>query len=205
MICSVPSRCWEIAKERISSSVITPPALRITCASPIESPRIGYGFRRASIQATIATFLAGGSGRSPLSKPSARPRCSSGTRRWRSFRPPFELGPSKHVKGELVSVFARQYPAPTNSKPRPRRCDRCGPGPDVTAPAVDVPSRWVRFDRPYARIDAEAAARFGGMRCGSSEASLAAGLAWAEASSAEALLAVLTAAAPRPGGAVCTG
>src|SRR5215218_5999646 len=71
MICSVPSRCWEIARERISSSVITPPELRITCASPIESPRIGYGFRRASIQATIATFLAGGSGRSPLSKPSA--------------------------------------------------------------------------------------------------------------------------------------
>src|SRR5215213_4859293 len=72
MICSVPSRCWEIAKERTSSSVITPPALRITCASPIESPRIGYGFRRASMQATIATFLAGGSGRSPLSKPSAK-------------------------------------------------------------------------------------------------------------------------------------
>src|SRR5262245_23493830 len=72
MISSVPSRCWEIASERISSSVITPPALRITCASPIESPRIGYGFRRASMQATIATFFAGGSGRSPLSNPSAK-------------------------------------------------------------------------------------------------------------------------------------
>src|SRR4029453_2624345 len=72
MISSVPRRCWEIARERISSSVITPPALRITCASPIEIPRIGYGFRRASIQATTATFLAGGRGRSPLSNPSAK-------------------------------------------------------------------------------------------------------------------------------------
>src|SRR5215207_8298237 len=72
MISSVPRRCCEIARERISSSVITPPALRITCASPIERPRIGYGFNRASMQATTATFLAGGSGRSPLSKPSAK-------------------------------------------------------------------------------------------------------------------------------------
>ena len=30
MISSVPSRFWEMARERISSSVMTPPALRIT-------------------------------------------------------------------------------------------------------------------------------------------------------------------------------
>ncbi len=30
MISSVPSRFWEMASERISSSVMTPPALRIT-------------------------------------------------------------------------------------------------------------------------------------------------------------------------------
>jgi hypothetical protein len=29
MISSVPRRCWEIARERISSSVITPPALTL--------------------------------------------------------------------------------------------------------------------------------------------------------------------------------
>ena len=34
MISSVPSRRCEIASERIASSVTTPPALRITCASP---------------------------------------------------------------------------------------------------------------------------------------------------------------------------
>ena len=34
MTSSVPSRRWEIASERISSSVTTPPALRMTCASP---------------------------------------------------------------------------------------------------------------------------------------------------------------------------
>src|SRR5919108_109965 len=85
----------------------TPPALRITCASPIESPRIGYGFRRASIQAIIATFLAGGSGRSPLSKPSAKASLLFRNSSMALIRSPFELGSSKHVKGDLVSVFAQ--------------------------------------------------------------------------------------------------
>ncbi len=40
MISSVPSRRWLIASERISSSVTTPPALRITCDSPGWRPRI---------------------------------------------------------------------------------------------------------------------------------------------------------------------
>ena len=71
MISVVPSRRWEIASERISSSVTTPPALRITCASPSSSPSTRVGMRRASMQATTATPLAGGSGRSPLSKPAA--------------------------------------------------------------------------------------------------------------------------------------
>ncbi len=67
----VPSRRWEIASERISSSVTTPPALRMTCASPIWRPSRAWTSRRASMQATTATFFAGGSGRSPLSKRSA--------------------------------------------------------------------------------------------------------------------------------------
>ena len=37
MISLVPSSRWLMASERISSSVTTPPALRMTCASP--SPR----------------------------------------------------------------------------------------------------------------------------------------------------------------------
>ena len=40
MISRVPSRRWEIASERISSSVTTPPALRMTCASPSFRPRM---------------------------------------------------------------------------------------------------------------------------------------------------------------------
>jgi hypothetical protein len=67
-ISSVPSRRWEIASDRISSSVTTPPALRMMCASPSRKPRMAYGFRRASMHASTASFLAGRSGRSPLSK-----------------------------------------------------------------------------------------------------------------------------------------
>src|SRR5215213_382320 len=64
----VPSRRCEMARERIASSVTTPPALRITCASPSSSPSTRVGIRRASMQATTATRLAGGRGSSPLSK-----------------------------------------------------------------------------------------------------------------------------------------
>jgi hypothetical protein len=56
-----------MASERISSSVTTPPALRITCASPSASPSSLVGISRASMHATIATRLAGCAGRSPLS------------------------------------------------------------------------------------------------------------------------------------------
>jgi hypothetical protein len=71
MISSVPSSRCEIDSERISSSVMTPPALRMTWASPSSSPRMRDGIRRASMHATTAIFLAGGSGRSPLSNDSA--------------------------------------------------------------------------------------------------------------------------------------
>src|SRR4029450_1924419 len=111
MISSVPRRCWEIARERISSSVITPPALRITCASPIESPRIGYGFRRASIQATIATFLAGGSGSSPLSKPSAKGPWFLRNSSMALISAPFGLDSYKHAKGDQSLGLTHQDPA----------------------------------------------------------------------------------------------
>ena len=71
MISSVPSSRCEMARERIASSVTTPPALRITWASPSCRPRAPYGLSRASMQASTATFLPGGIGRSPLSKDAA--------------------------------------------------------------------------------------------------------------------------------------
>src|SRR6266516_825005 len=71
MISSVPSSRCEMESDRISSSVTTPPALRMTWASPSLSPRSPYGFNRASMQATTATRFPGGSGRSPRSKSAA--------------------------------------------------------------------------------------------------------------------------------------
>ncbi len=62
----VPSSRWEIMRERMASSVITPPALRMTWASPSSSPSARAGSRRASMHATTATFFPGGIGNSPL-------------------------------------------------------------------------------------------------------------------------------------------
>ena len=51
----VPSRRCEIASERITSSVTTPPALRSTCASPSPSPSAAKTSSRESMQVTIAS------------------------------------------------------------------------------------------------------------------------------------------------------
>src|SRR5215208_3002746 len=67
-ICSVPIRVWDMARERMASSETTPPALRITWASPGSSPRSPAGSSRESMQARIASLRAGARGRSPLSK-----------------------------------------------------------------------------------------------------------------------------------------
>ena len=71
MISVVPSRRWEITSERMASSLITPPALRMTWASPSSKPSTLAGSRRASMQATTATPTPGGMGRSPLEKEAA--------------------------------------------------------------------------------------------------------------------------------------
>ena len=55
----VPSRRWEIASERITSSVITPPALRRTCASPSASPSAAKTSSRESMHVTIASARLG--------------------------------------------------------------------------------------------------------------------------------------------------
>ena len=65
MISRVPSSRWLMVSERISSSVTTPPALRMTWASPSASPRMPYTLSRASMHATTATPLPGGSGSGP--------------------------------------------------------------------------------------------------------------------------------------------
>ena len=54
----VPSLRWEIASERITSSVMTPPALRRMCASPSPRPSAAKTSSRESMQVTIASRLA---------------------------------------------------------------------------------------------------------------------------------------------------
>src|SRR5690606_21254205 len=57
-----------MARLRRASAVTTPPALRITWASPSRRPSRPYTLRRASMQASTATCRAGGRGRSPWVK-----------------------------------------------------------------------------------------------------------------------------------------
>src|SRR3712207_7400613 len=55
MTSRVPSRRWDTASERIMSSVITPPAVRSTCASPCSRPSAANTSRRESMQVTMAS------------------------------------------------------------------------------------------------------------------------------------------------------
>src|SRR4051794_28247122 len=73
-ISSVPRKRCEMVSERSTSSVTTPPALRITWASPTVSPRMSNRSRRASMHATMATRR---SGRADMPAPVCRARCSS--------------------------------------------------------------------------------------------------------------------------------
>ena len=56
----VPRSRWLIASERSASAVTTPPALRITWASPSARPSTRYTSSRASMHATTATCRDGG-------------------------------------------------------------------------------------------------------------------------------------------------
>ena len=67
----VPSRWCEITSERSVSSLTSPPALRITCASPSSRPSAFAGSIRASMHVTTANRRPGGMGRSPFVNPSA--------------------------------------------------------------------------------------------------------------------------------------
>jgi len=70
-ISRVPSARCDSASERMTSSVTTPPALRMTWASPFCRPSTAVTSSRASMQATTASPLAGGPARSWSVKPSA--------------------------------------------------------------------------------------------------------------------------------------
>jgi len=76
---------------RISSSVTTPPALRITCESPSFRPRIAYTLSRASMHATTAVPWPAAVGSGPRTDRHKR-RCCAGTRRSRSSGPPSDRG-----------------------------------------------------------------------------------------------------------------
>jgi hypothetical protein len=64
----VPIERCDWVSERITSSVTTPPALRMTCASPGSSPSSGNTGMRESMHATTAIFRAGHSGRMPAKR-----------------------------------------------------------------------------------------------------------------------------------------
>jgi hypothetical protein len=68
MISRVPSSRWDIVNERMTSSVTTPPAFLMTCASPSTRLRSAPVSSRASMHTTAASFLAGGIGSDPLVK-----------------------------------------------------------------------------------------------------------------------------------------
>ena len=70
------ARVWESPSERITSSVTTPPALRMTWASPAARPRTASGSIRASMHVTTAMASAGGGG-SSVGGTSARARTAS--------------------------------------------------------------------------------------------------------------------------------
>src|SRR5262245_5116476 len=108
-ISSVPSSRWLMTSERIASSVTTPPALRMTWASPGSRPRARAGSRRASMQASTATLRAGRPGAPAASKPAANralwarrssvlliARCRSGVRGRRTR--------TRHLERQLVHV-----------------------------------------------------------------------------------------------------
>src|SRR5215204_1302353 len=75
----VRSSQLEISKDRTASSVALPPALRITWASPMESPRAFAATIRASMQVRTAMLRTGGIWRSPLSNDSAKRWFASNT------------------------------------------------------------------------------------------------------------------------------
>ena len=60
-----------MASARISCGVTTPPALRITCASPGASPSTAAGSMRASMHVTIAILRLGSIGNPPSSNDDA--------------------------------------------------------------------------------------------------------------------------------------
>jgi hypothetical protein len=70
----VPNRLCDTASERITSSVITPPALRSTCASPSRSPSAENTLRRESMHVTTASRRLGRTSRCRAGSDAAKAR-----------------------------------------------------------------------------------------------------------------------------------
>ena len=68
----MPSRRWDAVRERIASSVTSPPALRMMWASPRSRPSIENRSMRVSMQARTATLRRGRGSRSGAASASVR-------------------------------------------------------------------------------------------------------------------------------------
>jgi len=77
---SVPRSCWLITSDRRASSVASPPALRMMCASPVRRPRTSSTVSRASMHASTASLRPGGRGRVDRSNCAAYRSFSARTR-----------------------------------------------------------------------------------------------------------------------------
>ena len=85
MISLVPSSRWLMASERISSSVTTPPALRMTCASPVVEAEDPVDVEPGVHARHHGDVLARRQRQRAREARSRTPRCSSGTRRSRTW------------------------------------------------------------------------------------------------------------------------
>ena len=82
-ISRVPKDLWERQRDRMTSSVTTPPALRTICASPFDRPRILKISIRESMHATTAKRMLGATAKSLSSNLSAKSRLL--IRSWLAF------------------------------------------------------------------------------------------------------------------------
>lgn len=124
-ISRVPSRRWLIASERITSSETTPPALRITCASPSESPSRGWppgGEPRVPDSAPMT----------PDAQTSDGPSFETDRLLLRPWRP------------DEAAVFRELWTERDPRVPPHRRIDADG------RPTVDQLGEWIRTHRPTA-------------------------------------------------------
>ena len=154
-ISSVPSSRCEIASERISSSVTTPPALRITCASPMLEAEDARGRRgaRPCRPRRRASWPAAAAGR-PCRRSRRTPRCCAAARRSRSCRAKYpkagrvtDRGRAPRLRGhmpELIESPSRVEAAGTKPKLIDEYAGRVNNGETrVSVAHMRSPAGWV--------------------------------------------------------------